>query len=625
MRRILGIVLWLTCFFAAPVQAGEVAFGRYHALVIGINDYAHLPKLKTAVKDAEAVAEVLKARHGFSVRLLRNATRDDILLALNEYRAELTESDNLLVYYAGHGVLDRRTDTGFWQPADAMADNDLNWIPNEDLTRRLSAMSARHVMIIADSCYSGALVRSADSRLPTGSDRRRLFARLAEKRSRTAIVSGGLEPVADSGRNGHSVFANAFLAALRDNAEIIEGLSLFTRISRPVIVNARQTPQYADIRNAGHEGGEFIFVPKGATVVVVPPATVAPVDERRFDLAFWESVKDSNEQAAFEAYLAKYPDGIYATLARLNLKKFADPGARTPKPAPRPAAPGHATLIPAKPKGGAAAVPAVGVHGPDLVPGHVFKDCDICPEMVVLPAGSFTMGTPDTEAGRKAIEGPRHEVTFARPFAIAKFEVTFEEWDACVSEGGCKRGGRSDKGWGRGRLPVIHVTWHQAKAYTAWLAARTGKPYRLPSEAEWEYAARAGAPTRYPWGDDATHGEICRHANGRDRSTGSHLANRACDDGSAERTAEVGRYEGNDFGLFDMIGNVEEWLEDCLNKSYVAAPDDGTAWTGGNCDYHMKRGGSWNARPRELRVGRRSFADAVFAMPHIGFRVAMGR
>ena len=164
---------------ASPALAGKIEFGRYHALVVGNDDYQVLPKLETAVADAEAVAELLRKRYGFKVRLLRNATRADILKTLNKYRAELTDEDNLLVYYAGHGWLDRQTNTGFWQPVDAEADDDLNWIANEDLTRRLNAMNARHVMIVADSCYSGTLVRAARSELPTGVERQAWLTRSA--------------------------------------------------------------------------------------------------------------------------------------------------------------------------------------------------------------------------------------------------------------------------------------------------------------------------------------------------------------------------------------------------------------------------------------------------------------
>ncbi|MDD9915186.1 MAG: caspase family protein, partial [Rhodospirillaceae bacterium] len=313
-------------------------FGTYHALVIGNYDYAKLPKLETAVADAEAIAELLKTRYGFKVQLLRNATRNDILRALNRYRAELTEDDNLLVYYAGHGWLDRQSNTGFWQPVDAEADDDLNWIANEALTRRLLSMNARHVMVVADSCYSGTLVRSASSALPTARDRDTWLQRVAEKRSRTAIVSGGLEPVADTGRGGHSVFANAILAALGENRDILEATALFKQLSRAVVVNADQTPQYADIRRAGHEGGEFLFVPKGLTqAAAAAPQTAAPTGQSRsgaansgLELAFWQSIQASERAADFEAYLEQFPNGAFVPLARNRVAALSPPKT-TPK------------------------------------------------------------------------------------------------------------------------------------------------------------------------------------------------------------------------------------------------------------------------------------------------------
>ncbi len=314
----------------SALAAGDIEFGRYHALVIGNNDYQNLPKLETAVGDAEAVAQVLKQNYGFEVRLMRNATRADILRALNKYRADLTDDDNLLVYYAGHGWLDRQTGTGFWQPVDADADDDLNWIANDDLTRRLNAMTARHVMIIADSCYSGTLVRAANTELPTGQARDTWLKRMAEKRSRTAIVSGGLEPVADAGRGGHSVFASALLTALRENRSVLEGTALFKKISRPVVVNADQTPQYADIRKAGHEGGEFLFVP----VVLAPrpaapsaaPAPTPRAPSNTAELAFWQSVQNSKRISDFEAYLTQFPKGVFAPLAQSRIAALRDAG-----------------------------------------------------------------------------------------------------------------------------------------------------------------------------------------------------------------------------------------------------------------------------------------------------------
>ncbi len=196
---------------AQEVKLPNIEFGRYHALVIGNNDYRFLPTLATAVGDAEAVATLLEEKYGFQVTTLTNATRREIVTALNDLRRTLTKNDNLLIYYAGHGVLDAETATGFWLPTDAERDNDVNWIANDYVSRTLRAMSANHVMVVADSCYSGTLVRAAPASLKSGAERAAWLARMARKRSRTALVSGGLEPVLDSGGGGHSVFAKAFL------------------------------------------------------------------------------------------------------------------------------------------------------------------------------------------------------------------------------------------------------------------------------------------------------------------------------------------------------------------------------------------------------------------------------
>lgn len=326
MRALIAGLMVLALTGAA--RAEEIAYGSYHALVIGNNAYQNLPELETAINDAEAVAELLERRYGFTVRLMRNATRADILRALNDFRAELTEADNLLIYYAGHGYLDRTTQTGFWQPIDAEMYDDLNWIANEDLTRRINAMTANHVMVVADSCYSGTLVRAAETELPTGGEREAWLERMVEKRSRTAMVSGGLEPVSDAGTEEHSVFAYAFLTALEENGVALDGQSLFRIISRPVIVNAEQTPQYSDIRRAGHEGGEFIFVPIiiQPEVVVVP---AAPPPDQAAEMAFWQAIAESERASDYEAFLSAYPEGTFAPLAQSRMAALQEAEAPT--------------------------------------------------------------------------------------------------------------------------------------------------------------------------------------------------------------------------------------------------------------------------------------------------------
>ena len=224
--------------------------------------------------------------------------------------------------------------------------------------------------------------------------------------------------------------------------------------------------------------------------------------------------------------------------------------------------------------------PAVGVFR-EYQPGDYFKDCDDCPGMVVVPSGSFMMGSSDNEQGRDSDEGPRHLVKIDEPFAVGRFEVTFDEWDACVADGGCR--GYEDEDWGRGKRPVINVSWEDAQAYVAWLSQATGEEYRLLAEAEWEYAARADTATRYWWGDEITP----EYANYEE--SGYH------------RTTEVDSYPANPWGLYNMHGNVWEWVEDCWNDSYKGAPSDGRAWTTGDCGRRLVRGGSWFSDPKSLR------------------------
>ena len=234
-----------------------------------------------------------------------------------------------------------------------------------------------------------------------------------------------------------------------------------------------------------------------------------------------------------------------------------------------------------------------------LKPGDSFKECSQdCPEMIVVPEGSFMMGPPPVQN--------QHQVTIAQPFAVSKYELTFADWDACVGGGGCN-GYKPNGPWGRGEQPVINMNWEDAQQYVAWLSAVTGKTYRLLSEAEYEYATRAGATTAYPWGDDI----------------GKNNAN--CDGCGSKwdrEPAPVGSFAPNQFGLYDMVGNVFEWTEDCIHANYNGAPTDGSAWIkGGDCSNRILRGGSWNDTPDGLRSASRSGSPADSRAITFGFRV----
>ena len=236
----------------------DINFGDYWALVIGIDRYQKLPRLKTAVADAKAVAGILQNKYGFKVVTLVNPTRDDLLDALDDLRSRLLFKDNFLIYYAGHGWLDDKADQGFWLPADAEKNRRSRWVANASITGTLRAIEAKHVMVIADSCYSGRLVRGV--KLSVNNDKAaNYFKRMSGKKARVVMTSGGLEPVED-GKGGHSPFARAFMRALNENRGVMDGAKLFNTIRRPVMVNANQTPQYSDLHRAGHDGGDFLFV-----------------------------------------------------------------------------------------------------------------------------------------------------------------------------------------------------------------------------------------------------------------------------------------------------------------------------------------------------------------------------
>ena len=241
-------------------------------------------------------------------------------------------------------------------------------------------------------------------------------------------------------------------------------------------------------------------------------------------------------------------------------------------------------------------------------PRDYFRECAECPEMVVVPAGSYRMGSLSHEEGRNDDEGSTHTVTIGVCFAVGRYEVTFAQWDACVSDGGCPQGGdiADDEEWGRDEYPVINVSWHDAQRYVQWLSGKTSEPYRLLSESEWEYAAYAGTETAYSWGD--------RIGDGRANCDG---CGSQWDD---RQTAPVRSFAANAWGLHDMHGNVAEWVEDCWNDSYAGSPRDGSAWRDGDCSRHVLRGGSWSSDLSLLRAAAREVSNVRY--DDVGFRVA---
>lgn len=302
-----------------------------------------------------------------------------------------------------------------------------------------------------------------------------------------------------------------------------------------------------------------------------------------------------------------------------------EPAPSRPKPAEKPYVEPPAAVVQAEPQPRAAPEPAPAPARPDgaeaewdVIPrvAGAFRDCPGCPQMLRIPGGRFEMG--DVAGNGESDEKPVHAVA-VESFAASAFEVTFDEWAVCAKAGGCS-GSLSDAGWGRGSRPAINVSWNDAQSYAAWLSSRSGRRYRLPSEAEFEYLNRAGRRGAFPWGeDDDAACAMGNVADRRARTANPEWATFPCDDGEP-LTAPVGSYSPNAFGLFDVAGNVWEWTQDCYHN-YKQAPIDGSAFEAPGCGRRVVRGGSWSDAPRNLRVSDRSGGAPSSRLKIVGFRV----
>jgi len=326
----------------------------------------------------------------------------------------------------------------------------------------------------------------------------------------------------------------------------------------------------------------------------------------QFELAFWNSVKDSKQVGDYEAYLQAYPKGRFASLARTRVQqlKAAPPPAQAPPPVQAQTPPQRPSAAPAKPQ---PARPPDKTHQATPVAGPAgsvatIKDCDVCPVMVALSPRPFTMGSNSSDPS----ERPAHKVALLTPFAIGKYEVTVGQWNQCVRASVCPA--MPSLGNVPDNLPMRDVSWDEAQLYLKWLGTVSGKPYRLPTEAEWEYAARGGSTTRYWWGQDM--------------KTGVSSCEGCGNPWQAERPPPVGSFPANPFGLNDMNGSVWEWVQDCWHSTFKGAPADGSAWVDGSCQARVIRGGSWRENGSYMLSTTRFKYDASVRQSQNGFRVA---
>jgi formylglycine-generating enzyme required for sulfatase activity len=646
VRRLLKLALFtsaLCCALAPPSRSGarqadgrgvglvhirvedgkEVRlYEKSYALVVGVSDYTQgWPKLPGVKKDIEEVSRALE-RHGFLVTKVENpdaAQLDKSFRELIDAYGRGVEN-RLLFYFAGHGHTVRQSygeEMGYIVPSDApLPARDPSGFMSKAMDMQQMELYARriqskHALFLFDSCFSGALF--ALSRAVPES-----ISYKTARPVRQFITSGS----ADEQVPDRSIFRRQFVEALEGEADLnrdgyVTGTELGEFLQDKVINYSRnaQHPQYGKLRNPNLDKGDFVFaLPKKAAPSavavkpnVVEPASPAParVDPAQQELAFWNSVQNSNDPDDFKDYLEKYPAGLYAGIARRKLAALTS----------------AAKSAPATPTTGGAASNTTGAARPASPKPLVTNRVGI--ELVYVSSGEFMMGSSEANVQRALTnvksynssasldwfksERPQHRVTISDGFYMGRYEVTQAQWQAVM--------GTNPSNFKGDNLPVEQVSWNDAQEFIRKLNAMNDDyQYRLPSEAEWEYAARAGTTTEFAFGNSLGSGQA--------NFDGNHPFGRAAQGIYRQKTTPVGSFQANGWGLYDMHGNVSEWCEDVWHATYDGAPADGSAWlSGGDLDRRVWRGGSWVVNAFNLRSTYRDRLAPAIRFHIMGFRV----
>ena len=604
--------------------------------MIGNGAYGDLPDplRNNAPRDAEAMRDMLRSL-GFDVITRTNATPQDMQQAISEFHQRLGAGGVGLFYFAGHGMqISRQT---LLMPAGIDARLPASLVSNGvDLNVVLQAMRApradRLNLVILDTCLNNPFSPDATADTPAPS---------ADTLIAYAAAPGGF--AADGAH--HGVYTDALLRTLQ-SAPSQPLDSLFQRVAAQVrdATGDQQQPWIAaPLSSSSHVSGaanreaaaSLAWASHDDPVVMLHSRGILPKDSsEQYEITFWNSIKDSNYPGDYEAYLKAYPNGRFATLAharidRLRAAATASAPAATAPAAPA-AAPAHQAAKPAAPASAApqehphvapapAPTPAPSAAAPTTPPAAPAaaavaqkpvtrppsagesRDCATCPIMVPVPAGSFSMGSNTDDPSEK----PVHHVSIGAPFAIGKYEVTVEQWNACVAANACQK--LTPESNTNKAAPARDLSWDDAQQYVKWLSKVTGKPYRLPTEAEWEYADRGGTTTAYWWGDQMRKG----NANCKDCGDPWHK----------EGPESVGSFAPNPLGLYDMNGSVWEWTADCWHNNYQSAPADGRAWDSPGCEMRVIRGGSWREGAGYMLTATRFKYSASVRQSQDGFRV----
>lgn len=621
LLALFGLAAALVACCPGPAAWAEGTPGARFALVIGNAGYQD-GKLQTSLNDARAMADALHGL-GFTVSTGENLGRKEMTAAIAAFREKIRPDSVAVFYYSGHAV--QVAKRNYLLPVDAAMSSAVDVLTEAVATTtifdQLAPVAPGARMIILDASranpmelrFRGFSAGLAAVDAPSGF----LFAHAAapskvvpDTEEDVSIFTGELV----SALHLPGLRLDAILDKVRDRVrETAKGDQVpwsASGVDPGLVLNAAAPPAPpapVPVKPAPPAPVAALpsppapvapppepVVPVPAAPVTVPPAPVATApappataapSTDTIEVVFWESIRDSKNPADFKAYLSAFPEGRFAALARIRI-------------APEP-------LAPPPPQVEQAAIPVA--PPPPVEPSKPSRpgttaDCDNCPEMIAVPAGTFDMGSNEGEP----FERPRHAVAIRKPFAIGRSEVTFDEWAACTAAGACSVT-PADRGWGRGSRPVINLSWDDTMEYVAFLSKRSGKTYRLPSEAEWEYAARGGTQTPYVWGDKVGIGNASCHG---------------CGGPAAGQSAPVGSFAPNAFGLVDMSGNVAEWVQDCWHDGYKGAPADGSPWVGKPCQEHVLRGGSFASGPAYVRTWSRFHYDGDVRYYANGFRVA---
>jgi formylglycine-generating enzyme required for sulfatase activity/uncharacterized caspase-like protein len=636
--------LALTCALASAHAEKRVA------LVIGNDRYANLAaneQLQKAVNDARSVGNALKSI-GFDVIPGENLDRRALVAKLDELTQRLAPGDTALFFFSGHGVaLDG---VNYILPADVpdIAVGQETRLRREALDEpsiiaELTGRGVRIAVVVLDACRNNPFSRPGGRGvggargLAPPQQVQGVFSLYAAANGQTA-----LDRLYDGDPNPNSVFSRVLVPALTRPGVDLATLAIEVReeVARVALIAGHaQQPAYYDQTVGGR-----VYL-NGTPPAGGQPVAAAVSDAERT----WGLVQNTASLAVLDDYIRRFGDvPIYGPLARARRDEVARQQTAAVAPPVPPAVPAG------DPCGGPVTSsfpsrcvsPLTAAQERALKPKDAFRECENCPEMVVVPAGSFTMGSPKGEKDRFDDEGPQHVVRIGKPFAVDKVHVTVDQFAAFVGETGYLASARcstfnngawnesADRSWRNpgflqeGSHPVVCVSWDDANAYVDWLSKKTGKIYRILSEAEWEYAAHGrtspGAYSRFWFGDDEK--DLCRYGNGANRKArdipgwNKDWTVASCNDGYLY-TSPVGHFAPNAFGLYDMAGNAEQWTADCYHDGYNGAPADGSAWTEGPCsEVHVVRGGSWFSIPGYLRAAQRY--KGFSAGNAYGFRVA---